>query len=368
MSFQDLILASSATTCLLFAFLLLSLDHKSRKNNRYLLSYFALIGLVQLLDIASGTRDTLHLFIVPMALMLGPFFYLYVGSQTLHQTVSQRQRYLLFLPAGLFLLHLVLVKASVLEMPLIAHKTALMILAPAELAYVIVVYFRLKQTSHFLNETSGASEPVKLRWLHSLCHLNMLILVFEIIYHISYSTGALSVAHSRVFINIALQLFLLLIAWRVIRSPEVIYTEQQRLAVRKKYQKSGLTPALSAYYGRKLDTLMNDEQLFLDSELTLGTLAERVGLNPHNLSQLLNEHVGTGYHDYVNGFRVRQAAELLTATDYSVEEIAFRAGFGTRASFYAAFKKHRQLTPARWRTQSQRPDSLRQSNSTGPEE
>ncbi|KAF7786658.1 hypothetical protein PRUB_a1289 [Pseudoalteromonas rubra] len=368
MSFQDLILASSATTCLLFAFLLLSLDHKIRKNSRYLLSYFALIGLVQLLDIASDTRDTLHLFIVPMALMLGPFFYLYVGSQTLQQTASQRQRCLLFLPAGLFLLHIVLVKTSVLTVPLMAHKTALMLVAPAELIYVIAACLRLKQTSHLFSETSGASEPVKLRWLHSLCYLNMLILMFEIIYHISYSTGALSVTHSRVFINIALQLFLLLIAWQVLRSPEVIYTEQQRLAVRKKYQKSGLTPALSAYYGRKLDTLMNDEQLFLDSELTLGTLAKRVGLNPHNLSQLLNEHVGTGYHDYINGFRVRQAAELLTSTGYSVEEIAFRSGFGTRAPFYAAFKKHHHLTPAKWRTQSQRPDSLRQSNSTGPEE
>ncbi|WP_125560096.1 helix-turn-helix domain-containing protein [Pseudoalteromonas rubra] len=368
MSFQDLILASSATTCLLFAFLLLSLEHKLRKSSRYLLSYFALIGLVQLVDIASGTSDTLHLFIVPMALLLGPLFYLYVGSQTPNQTASQRQRCLLFLPAGLFLLHIVLVKTAVLTAPLIAHKTALLVLAPAELVYVIAAYFRLKQTSQLLRQTPGAPEPVKLSWLHSLCHLNMLILVFEIIYHISHSTGALSVAHSRVFINIALQLFLLLIAWHVIRSPEVIYTEQQRLAVRKKYQKSGLTPALSAYYGRKLDTLMNDEQLFLDSELTLSTLAERVGLNQHNLSQLLNEHVGTRYHDYINGCRVRHAAELLTITDCSVEEVAYRSGFGTRAAFYAAFKKHYQLTPAKWRTQSQRPDRLRQSNSTGPDE
>nr|WP_275442437.1 AraC family transcriptional regulator [Pseudoalteromonas sp. OOF1S-7] len=173
--------------------------------------------------------------------------------------------------------------------------------------------------------------------------------------------------NSRALLNTVLQLFLLLLAWHVIRSPKVVYTEQQRQAVRQKYQKSGLTPALSDYYGRKLEALIHAEQPYLDSELTLSTLAEQVGLNSHNLSQLLNEYLGTGYHDYINHWRVKHATELLKSTSRSVEEIAFDSGFGTRAAFYTAFKKEHLCTPAKWRAEYQRPDSLRQSNSTGPD-
>ncbi|QTL35324.1 helix-turn-helix domain-containing protein [Pseudoalteromonas viridis] len=367
MSFQDLILVSSATTCLLFVFLLLSLSHQQRTNSRYLLGYLLLIGAVQLVDIASKPGDTLHLLIGPLALMLGPLFYLYVMSQTPCSKASPWLRVLLFSPAALVMLHWLLFKGQVIATPVFSHNTVLHSIAPMELIYVLAAISQLRQISHVLSQTADGSAPVKLGWLNYLCFLNLIILLLETSYYIARQFDVLPAMNSRALLNTVLQLFLLLVAWRAAHAPQVIFTEQQRQAVRQKYQKSGLTPALSDYYGRKLDTLIRDKQPYLDSELTLSTLAEQVGLNPHNLSQLLNEHLQTNYHDYINHWRVKHATELLKSTSRSVEEIAYDCGFGTRAAFYTAFKKHHQLTLAKWRIQFQRPDSVRQSNSAGPD-
>nr|WP_290444074.1 AraC family transcriptional regulator [Pseudoalteromonas sp. XMcav2-N] len=365
----ELVLVSSATTSLLFVFISLSLPFKQRNSTHYLLGYFALIGMVQLVDMATGPGDTLHQFIVPLALMLGPLFYLYVTAQIPHRQARPIQLALMFMPAGLLLLHVLLVEGEVIMAPLISRTDAYRLIAPVELGFVIVASLQLRRATVKLSRVSNEPQPALLVWLHRLCWLNMTILLVEVTYYIALATTHLQVTHHRAFLNAALQLFLLLVAWCVIRSPRVFYTERQKQAVADKYQKSGLTPELSNYYARKLDKLIRDEQPYLSNELTLSALARQVGLNTHNLSQLLNEHLGTSYHDYINRFRVTHATQLLEETTQSVEEIAYQSGFGTRAAFYAAFKKFRQTTPAKWRVGvNQHLDSQRHNRSMGPDE
>lgn len=274
----------------------------------------------------------------------------------------------MFLPAGLFLLHVLLLEGEIIMAPLISNKIAYQLIAPVELGFVIAVSLQLRQATVKLSQASNEPQPPLLGWLQRLCWLNMTILLVEVTYYTALATTQLQVTHSRAFLNAALQLFLLVVAWYVIRSPRILYTEQQKLIMAGKYHKSGLTPELSNYYARKLDKLIRDEQPYLCNELTLSALAQQVGLNTHNLSQLLNGHLGTSYHDYINRFRVTHAAQLLEETTQSVEEIAYQSGFGTRAAFYTAFKKYHQVTPAKWRADvSQRPDNQRHTNSMGPD-
>ncbi len=90
-------------------------------------------------------------------------------------------------------------------------------------------------------------------------------------------------------------------------------------------------------------------QLHRDPQLSLKTLARRVGLSAREVSRLINDVEGLHFFDFVNEYRTQRAADLLTDpawADRSILEIAYEAGFNSKSSFNAAFRKHQGVTPS----------------------
>lgn len=117
-----------------------------------------------------------------------------------------------------------------------------------------------------------------------------------------------------------------------------------------KYGHSGLDPAAARRIGAKLATAMARDAVFRNPTLTLPELSARLGVSAHKLSQVLNEHLGTSFYDYVNGQRVAYARERLMAEPTAaILSIALDAGFNSKSSFNAAFKKSTGVTPSAWR-------------------
>lgn len=101
-----------------------------------------------------------------------------------------------------------------------------------------------------------------------------------------------------------------------------------------------------------LETLMKEKQYYLDSELTLPKLAGYLHLTPHQLSELLNVRLSTSFNDYVNSFRIQHAKELFAKpsyADWKILSIGIESGFGTKATFNSAFKKHTGMTPSEYK-------------------
>nr|WP_254868512.1 helix-turn-helix transcriptional regulator [Phaeobacter sp. HF9A] len=94
---------------------------------------------------------------------------------------------------------------------------------------------------------------------------------------------------------------------------------------------------------------MQRDALHRDSALSLRRLAEQVGASPNYVSQTLNDHLGVSFFDFVNGFRVDEAEELMRTTDRSITEIALDVGFNSRSTFNAAIRKHRGMSPSELR-------------------
>lgn len=115
----------------------------------------------------------------------------------------------------------------------------------------------------------------------------------------------------------------------------------------RKYRRSTLDADVASRQLDALTRLMRDTRPWLDEDLRLDQLATRLGTNRHQLSQLINQHLGTSFHDYVNRHRVDEARRLLldAGSQRSMLDIGLAAGFGSNASFYRAFKKHVGLTP-----------------------
>jgi AraC-like DNA-binding protein len=101
----------------------------------------------------------------------------------------------------------------------------------------------------------------------------------------------------------------------------------------------------------KASALLNDTQLYLDTELTLERLARRLHVPARALSEAINQTQGMNVSQYVNGFRLTHAAEMLIATDQSVTRVLERSGFLTRSNFYREFERVYQQSPIAYRKQ-----------------
>jgi AraC-like DNA-binding protein len=101
-----------------------------------------------------------------------------------------------------------------------------------------------------------------------------------------------------------------------------------------------------------LGRLTDEEQIYLDPDLDLETLSQRMGVHRNMISKAVNTVHGKPFSAYINECRVRQAILLLSdpANDnLSLETIAFDSGFSNRQTFYRAFKAQTGLNPATFR-------------------
>jgi len=119
-----------------------------------------------------------------------------------------------------------------------------------------------------------------------------------------------------------------------------------------KYAKSGLNSEQLLEYKHRLEQIMQSQQAFLRSDLTLPKLAEAVNCSVNHLSQVINSGFGMSFFDYLNQHRIEHARELLTRLDgqsSAILNIAFTVGFNSNSAFYTAFKKCVGQTPAHYR-------------------
>lgn len=113
---------------------------------------------------------------------------------------------------------------------------------------------------------------------------------------------------------------------------------------------------------QRLLLLMKDERPYLRNDLSLAQLAEMLGINQHQLSELLNDHMKCSFYEFVNRHRIEQALQLMDNIGITggqkmpVLELAFEAGFNNKNTFYRLFKERTGMTPVAYR--KSRPQAL----------
>jgi AraC-like DNA-binding protein len=105
-------------------------------------------------------------------------------------------------------------------------------------------------------------------------------------------------------------------------------------------------------YTVQLKRLMEEEHLYRNPDLGRQMVAEHLGISEGYVSQVMQENVGEGFVEFVNGHRIMAAKRMLSDPDfapYSLEAIGREAGFKSRSSFYDSFKKATGQTPGTYR-------------------
>ncbi|MDQ2077049.1 AraC family transcriptional regulator [Marinimicrobium sp. ABcell2] len=103
---------------------------------------------------------------------------------------------------------------------------------------------------------------------------------------------------------------------------------------------------------QRVERLMQTERAYLEPDVTIESLAKRLSLPERTLSRILNQHFGKNFFEFINSYRVEDAKRLLTDPDYqtwTMLEVLAEAGFTSKSTFNAIFKKQVGQTPSQYR-------------------
>lgn len=144
----------------------------------------------------------------------------------------------------------------------------------------------------------------------------------------------------------------------------VIYTDQKKdtfslLSERgtKKvqkaaYKKSSLSAERMKYIFDRLLKAMNEDELFLNEQLSLQILSNELNISKHHITQTLNEYGKQNFYDFVNIFRVEKFKKRLHTRDdkdFTLLALAFDSGFNSKSSFNRIFKKFTGMSPSEYK-------------------
>jgi len=114
-----------------------------------------------------------------------------------------------------------------------------------------------------------------------------------------------------------------------------------------KPEKRKITEGDAQVWIEKLEKVMLDKALYKDPNLKLHDLARQIPVSAHQLSQLLNDNLGKSFSTYINEYRIGEACRLITDNGrLTFEAIGYEVGYNSKSTFYTAFRKIKDTTPA----------------------
>ncbi len=213
------------------------------------------------------------------------------------------------------------------------------------LVYYVLSFYLIKRYTQQKKESLWSPKEPSLRWLTRTLLLFAVFLLLAIFFSFTSDDdlGDIYIATGCSVIYYTLTFYLI----SHLQQPVTLSDGQ-----RKKYEKSSLDEEMTHDIKRKLTECMESGKLYLNNELTLPQLAERVRVSTHHLSRVINEQFGQNFADFVNQYRVEEIKRRLLDPQYAhlkIEEIAYQSGFSTKSTFGSAFKKFTGMTPSEYR-------------------
>jgi PAS domain S-box-containing protein len=123
------------------------------------------------------------------------------------------------------------------------------------------------------------------------------------------------------------------------------------LQLKEKYQTSSLKDSDQTLLYIKLCTLLQQEKLYLNPDLSLKDLANRLRTNTRYLSQVINTLAGYNLQHFINSYRIEEVKKKIIGQelrDLTLYGIAQQCGFKNKSTFYKVFQEITGQTPKKY--------------------
>lgn len=87
----------------------------------------------------------------------------------------------------------------------------------------------------------------------------------------------------------------------------------------------------------------------IDMDITVSQIANTFSYNPDYLSRVFKSRTGMSFTEYIHDLKISKVKSMLSNSELSVKEIAYKLGFNDEKYMMKLFKKHEGLTPTQYR-------------------
>lgn len=361
--------------------------HAKESRILALLVFVMSVGVLgAVLGLSGYYKELPHLIRVgdPLVLLFGPLLYFYIYQLT--QGNLPKKYALHLLPFLIYLITLIpFYLLSGAEKVAFVEKVFLVKLQKPEvvfiqamrfihiLIYVIISLFLLKKFRQFLKENYSAIEKLNLDKSAFLLKLFIAISLLQIVVYVVSTFVPIDFVLTNNIISLAISGVIYALAYTSWNRQGSITTPTVANEPVKQVTANGLENPLqfsgikveekkrSNYFlsdeqytllASKLEILLQKDKVFMESELSLTQLSEKLGIPSYQTSELINRKYKEPFFDLINRHRIEEVKKRLNDPTYyhfSILGIAMDCGFNTKSSFNAAFKKFSGLTPSEFR-------------------
>ena len=146
--------------------------------------------------------------------------------------------------------------------------------------------------------------------------------------------------------------FIFIIGYYSLKEPELF-----RISMIKEKKHTDRLPQSEVFsIENRLDHLMALDKVFLQSNLTLSDLSEKLNTSTHKLSWYLNNVKGCSFYDYINKLRVKEFLRRIEQGEHihhTILAIAMDSGFNSKSTFNKVFKMEMNDSPSDYIKKSQ---------------
>ncbi len=129
-------------------------------------------------------------------------------------------------------------------------------------------------------------------------------------------------------------------------------SETDSIQPKKKYEKNKIDDGRKGKYLSQLLEYMKNEKPYLEENITLKDLSEKLSISSHHLSIIINEQLNQNFYNFINSYRINDVIEKLSDPanlNKNVLDLAYDSGFNTKSTFNIAFKSITGMTPTEYR-------------------
>lgn len=217
--------------------------------------------------------------------------------------------------------------------------------------YLVLTYKSLLKYRKIIKNQYSQIDQINLDWL------SLSINIFGLLTFVSLIHNFIALAENQYVFMVSLVLLLIFVFYfvnrvilKALRQPEIFAGITQNET--GKYLKSNLTADQIETYKEQLLVLFRAEKPFLDPQVSLANLSEKLSVSTKHLSQVINQSFNKSFFDFINSYRIREFQQILKESKddkMTVLEVMFQVGFNSKSSFNTAFKKETGQTPTEFR-------------------
>ncbi len=315
----------------------------SQQHSRSLVLLFVFQGVVCGFNLLEGLYPSGYLITPVFTLLYGPLVYFY----TLSITTQTEQK------INTLLLHALPAICAVFFTRY--TQTIIFIGTVSQLIYFYCSYRYLNAYHNSLMQQRSDAETLKMKWLLKALLIFGVIVVFDLLRMNVQTITPIDLKMHWYLLNeiLLLIMFSFLLFHTVKKTYQSHDTQEQS-------PETPIAPssndALNIEIFSNIEHIVTTQLLYQQPRLTLTDLANHLGINSKEISSAINSSTGLNFCEYINRHRVHHVQTQLDkspanilGTKLSLIELAFEAGFNSKSTFNAVFKKETGLTPSQYK-------------------